>query len=228
MSMGFGAMKIIGSGATAAEIFTYMPEQIMIDVGVAGATTLTNQVLQEILPPEIARLIAAGVGLTLAWKLNKWYDKAWGIGVPVYPDAVDDVPEIGGGTGDAEKILSNAEAENLAFGAIKGPENADSVMLGKYEANSPTSYEKIAQEYGDQYFNLDNWDELSRVYSDEEIWKINEKFLDIQTSSGRDIYLSHNPSDYMGGESFYSKEINYLMENGYDFVQEGSVWRAVR
>ena len=49
-----------------------------------------------------------------------------------------------------------------------------------------------------QHFQLDNYNELASKYSKEEIWKINEKYLNIQTSSGREIYLSHNPEDYLG------------------------------
>ena len=63
---------------------------------------------------------------------------------------------------------------------------------------------------------------------DDEIWKINEKFLDIQTSSGREIYLSHNPEDYVGKGQFYSKELQYLLDNGYRFIDEGGIWHAIR
>ncbi len=62
----------------------------------------------------------------------------------------------------------------------------------------------------------------------EEIWKINEKFLDIQTSSGREIYLSHNPAEYINKGQFYSREIQYLRDNGYRFIDEGGIWHAVR
>lgn len=80
-----------------------------------------------------------------------------------------------------------------------------------------------------QYFQLDNWNELSSIYLDDEIWKINEKFLDIETSSGREIYLSHDPTDYIDdNSSFYSKELNYLSKNGYKFVREGNIWHAIR
>lgn len=79
-----------------------------------------------------------------------------------------------------------------------------------------------------QYFNLDKWDELSTQYSKDEIWKINERFLDIQTSSGREIYLSNNPAEFLGDGSYFSREIQYLIDNGYRFVQEGEVWHAVR
>lgn len=79
-----------------------------------------------------------------------------------------------------------------------------------------------------QYFQLDNWDELAAEYSDDEIWKMNEKFLDIQTSSGREIYLSHNPAEYIDKKQFYSRELQYLRDNGYRFIDEGGIWHAVR
>ena len=120
------------------------------------------------------------------------------------------------------------EAEKLAWNATKGPKNADSMMLGRYEGNLPTSYHKMAQEYGDQYFQLDNWDELASIYSDEDMWKINKKFLDIQISSGREIYLSHDPIDNLKEISFYQRELQYLQEHGYGFIQEGDLWHAVK
>ena len=54
-----------------------------------------------------------------------------------------------------------------------------------------------------------------------------ETFLDIETSSGREIYLSHDP-ERNWGSSFYTREINYLKENGYVFIKEGEIWHAVR
>lgn len=89
-------------------------------------------------------------------------------------------------------------------------------------------YTSVAKDIGAQYFQLDNWDEFANKYSDDEIWKINEKFLDIQTSSGREIYLSHDPNLYIGDTSFYSREIQYLENNGYEFVKEGDIWHAIR
>lgn len=125
-------------------------------------------------------------------------------------------------------ILSYEDAENIAFDAIHGPNNADAVVLGKYGDGGPTAYTSVAKDMDAQYFQLDNWDELAARYSDDEIWKINEKFLDIQTSSGREIYLSHNPEDYLGKGQFYSRELQYLLDNGYKFVDEGGIWYAVR
>lgn len=42
------------------------------------------------------------------------------------------------------------------------------------------------------------------------------------------IFLSHNPMDYIGDGSFYAREIQYLLENGYKFVDEGGIWHALR
>lgn len=81
---------------------------------------------------------------------------------------------------------------------------------------------------GAQYFQLDNWDELAAQYDDNEIWKINEKFLDIQIGSGREIYLSANPKKFIDGTSFYSKELQCLEKHGYHFVKEGDIWHAVQ
>lgn len=120
------------------------------------------------------------------------------------------------------------EAEEYAFNAIRGPRHADSVLLGKYEEGRPTSYDAVARSLGAQYFNLTNWDKLSNRYSKEELWKINRRFLDIQMSSGREIYLSHKPKDYLDKDYFYSWELRYLQENGYYFKQEGEVWHALR
>ncbi len=128
----------------------------------------------------------------------------------------------------AGKTLSTAEAEEYAFNAIKGNQKSDSVVLGKFEKGSNSSYDAVAQDIDAQYFNLDEWDDLAEQYSDDEIWKINERFLDIQTSSGREIYLSHDPALFEGDGSFYSREIQYLYDNGYKFIKEGDLWHAVR
>ena len=133
-------------------------------------------------------------------------------------------------SGNVGNILTSKEAEEYAFNAIKGPDNANSVVLGKYESGSPTSYDSVARDIDAQYFNLDNWNELSSKYTREEIWKINERFLDIQTSSGREIYLSHNPFEELvkPQNTYYKQEINYLLNNGYHFVKEGDLWHAIR
>ncbi|SEO96831.1 hypothetical protein SAMN04488134_1263, partial [Amphibacillus marinus] len=130
--------------------------------------------------------------------------------------------------GGSGKIMSSMDAEKHAFNATKGAGNSDSIVLGKFDGGGSTAYTTKAKEFGAQFFELDNWNELSKIYSDKEIWKINEKFLDIQIGAGRDIYLSHNPLDYIGDGSFYSQEIAYLQNHGFTFEKIGVLWRVVR
>ena len=49
---------------------------------------------------------------------------------------------------------------------------------------------------------------------------------DIQTSSERDLFIASKL--YKGDGSFYSRVIQYLIDNGYKFVDEGGIWHAVR
>ena len=72
------------------------------------------------------------------------------------------------------------------------------------------------------------WDELAKTHLRDEMWKVNEKFLDIEIASGRDIYLSHDPAKFSGDGSFFAKEIEYLRQHGYKFVKEGDLWHAVQ
>ena len=55
----------------------------------------------------------------------------------------------------SNQVLSIQKAEEYAFDAIKGPNNADAVVLGKYVINSSSSYDEIARKMNAQYFNLD-------------------------------------------------------------------------
>lgn len=100
--------------------------------------------------------------------------------------------------------------------------------MGSYGNGGPEAYCNVAKETNSQYFQLDNWDELAEKYTNDEIWKINKKFLDIQMSSGREIYLSHNPFENMEKNTFYSRELKYLVKNGYSFRKEGALWHAIR
>ena len=118
--------------------------------------------------------------------------------------------------------------EEYAFKAIKGSKKSNAVVLGKYERNSLASYDNIAKNMNAQYFYVEDWGKLAKKYPDSEMWKINERFLDIQTSSGREIYLSHDPKVYINKDSFYSNELKYLLDNGYRFVKKGDIWNAVR
>jgi len=183
------------------------------------------------------------IGTVEAIKLLKNLNKGYALldGVKV-PDTIKTEKFVGSGSFEIDlekasgaekvsgpqKVMSNADAEKYAFDATKGANNSDSIVLGKFDGGGPTAYTTKAKEVGAQYFELDNWDELSKLYNDKEIWKINEKFLDIQIGSGRDIYFSHNPLDFIGDGSFYSQEIAYLQSHGFGFEKIGDLWHVIR
>ena len=199
-------------------------------------------------PVPVTMMLSLAAGITVSISGNKLlFKNADGIEIGSKTLSDDEIKivekEIEKNT--RTEILSSEEAEEIAFNAIQGADKADTVVLGKfdalkdanenfvYDANGnliPTdkSYNKVAEQMGAQYFQLDNWDELAAKYDDNEIWKINEKFLDIQIASGREIYLSANPEEFIDGTSFYSKELQYLEKHGYHFVKEGDIWRAVQ
>ena len=199
-------------------------------------------------PVPITMMLSLAAGITVSISGNKLlFKNADGIEIGSKTLSDDEIKivekEIEKNT--RTEILSSEEAEEIAFNAIQGADKADTVVLGKfdalkdanenfvYDANGnliPTdkSYNKVAEQMGAQYFQLDNWDELAAKYDDNEIWKINEKFLDIQIASGREIYLSANPEEFIDGTSFYSKELQYLEKHGYHFVKEGDIWHAVQ
>jgi len=126
------------------------------------------------------------------------------------------------------KTFTEEEVEEYAFGAIQGSPKADGVMLGRYEKNSDNSYDKKAIDYGFQHFYFDKWDELVGIYGKEQLWRINEKFLDIQTSSGRDMYFSHDPLGNYAPDSFFARELQYMRDSKYDFKREGELWHGIR
>ena len=167
-------------------------------------------------PVPITMMLSLAAGITVSISGNKLlFKNADGIEIGSKTLSDDEIKivekEIEKNT--RTEILSSEEAEEIALNAIQGADK---------------SYNKVAEQMGAQYFQLDNWDELAAKYDDNEIWKINEKFLDIQIASGREIYLSANPEEFIDGTSFYSKELQYLEKHGYHFVKEGDIWHAVQ
>jgi len=76
-SMALGGFGIIAKGAKGIQVLQYMLGHVFIDMGASAVTTLTNEVCQEFLPPEVSRLIAMGVGMAFAMKMSSLYDKGW-------------------------------------------------------------------------------------------------------------------------------------------------------
>jgi len=97
-SMALGGFGIIAKGAKGIQVLQYMLGHVFIDMGASAATTLTNEVCQEFLPPEVSRLIAMGVGIAFAMKMSSLYDKGWSnsLSNSKVIGKVDDVKGTGG------------------------------------------------------------------------------------------------------------------------------------
>lgn len=125
------------------------------------------------------------------------------------------------------KTLSQKQIEQYAKKATKGPEESNLVVLGRYKAGSPDSYDTVAKDLYAQYFNLDNFDELVAEYGKEEMWKINKKFLDNQMQANRMFVFTQNPNK-VRQKTYLSKAAKYLSANGYKFKKSGGYWYAYR
>ena len=115
----------------------------------------------------------------------------------------------------------------------KATQNGSSkkVMLGKFVRDSVESYNVRARK-DHTFFEMKDelWEEVVFKTSNdkEEIWKINQEFIDQQVKANKEIFLSHDPYnlDYYNG--FYQKEIDYLtidLKFTIEKVEE-NLWRA--
>ena len=115
--------------------------------------------------------------------------------------------------------LSDEQIRVLAEEAMKGNADANGIVIGKHDLDG-VDYEVIARKYYEQYFNLDNWDELAETYSGTQMWMINQKFLEMHIQAGDRIYLSHNPDDFRDQyTSGFGREIAYLEAKGFTFEE---------
>ena len=117
------------------------------------------------------------------------------------------VDEMGEVVGEIGKLTATQIEEYVAM-STKQHEKTK-VMFGKFENGGPTSY--IARAGSEHtYFDMgDKWEEVYNLVqqNDEEIWKINKKFIDNQRGLNKAFYLSHDPNVASG---FYQREIEYI------------------
>lgn len=115
--------------------------------------------------------------------------------------------------------LTDEEVRALAEEAMKGNPDANSIVIGKHDLNG-VDYQTIAKEYYGKYFNLESWDGLAETYSGTQMWRINQKYLEMQIQAGNRIYLTHDPdifrTQYTSG---FGREIAYLEAKGYTFKE---------
>lgn len=97
-------------------------------------------------------------------------------------------------------------------------------MLGKFNQDG-ISYVKVAEARGSSYFQLDAWDDVAKTVGEKNMWNINEQFLQQQMVQGKSFVLTHNPYQ---ATSYFAQEVDFLTRNGYKFVQNGSMWNAIK
>jgi len=98
-----------------------------------------------------------------------------------------------------------------------------------WDGGSSSSYISRA---GDShtYFDLgEKWDEAYNLVNknNDEIWKINKKFIDNQKALEKEFWFSHDPFSSKN-EQFFAREVNYLIDLGVkDFEKVGNLWKAI-
>lgn len=95
-------------------------------------------------------------------------------------------------------------------------------MLDKYEYDeSPMNYINRAKNSGYAYFDLgEDWSLIQKRYdlTNDDMFKLfNEPFLDDGINYGKTFHFSHDPRIDTG---FLNDEYNYLLKNGYEFIDE--------
>lgn len=140
-----------------------------------------------------------------------------------------------------ETIKDTDEFKTLAkdtelWARVASQNNAsDVVVLGKYIEGSADSYEALAKINGYACFSMndDLWRALQSVLGDD-MWSINEKYLDIRCAMNNTFVFSVEPAKYFNDGSSLSKEIDYVMkyyniENVNDFVQDSDgFWKVIK
>ena len=125
--------------------------------------------------------------------------------------------------GESSELVLKAYAQ----GAVSSTKNASSseVVLGKYVKGSATSYDEVARTRGSTYFSMDDWSLVENQLGTENMWHINEAFLNQQVAQGKSFILVNDSALATG---YYSREVDFLVSQGYSFKMEKGVYRAVK
>ena len=197
--------------------------------------------------PVMGNFLALPVRLTLKLGSNAG-EALVKLGKKYFPDAIENGSRFlnwaGGKIDDVwrwiQKKLGKAigkgklNPERIEYYLNKARNNIDSdtVMLGR-----TGTYDVIADSKGYTYFKMSDelWADLKRETRNnyDEIWKVNQQFIDEQLSLDKNILLSNNPyagyyfSD--GTKQFYQREIDYIISKGYTFeTTNDGFWRAIK
>ncbi|MDG4977697.1 hypothetical protein, partial [Lactococcus lactis] len=105
----------------------------------------------------------------------------------------------------------------------------------KVGSDKAQSYDQTAFRAGNTFFSMGSkgWDAIvkkineagivKQVDVDNEMWRINQKFLDNQIRQGKNFEFTTNPESLKPG-SFGEKEYNYLKEMKYNLDNSNGKW----
>ena len=111
-------------------------------------------------------------------------------------------------------------------------EGSDTLVLGRFVENDPSSYIEVAKRDGAMYFDMgDDWNRAQDVFGierrDEMFDFFNRPALDEAIQRGMEIRFTHDPA--LDKRSFLAMEAKYLEAHGYDIVPDGNGgWYATR
>ena len=138
----------------------------------------------------------------------------------------------GGSNTSGMEVGLNSEKIEYYLGKARNNIDSDTVVLG-----STGKYDIIAETEGYTYFKMsdDVWTSLEKESGGnyDEIWKVNQQFIDEQIAANKNILLSNDPYQgyYFddGARRFYQREIDYILSKGYTFeLTSDGLWKAVR
>ena len=138
----------------------------------------------------------------------------------------------GGSNTSGMEVGLNSERIEYYLGKVRNNIDSDTVVLG-----STGKYDIIAETEGYTYFKMsdDVWTSLEKESGGnyDEIWKVNQQFIDEQIAANKNILLSNDPYQgyYFddGARRFYQREIDYILSKGYTFeLTSDGLWKAVR
>ncbi len=114
--------------------------------------------------------------------------------------------------------------------------SAKVVTLGSYVHNSTTSYDQTAYRADNTFFSMgsEGWNTIVKKLEEagiteigNEMWRINEKFLENQIGAEKSFEFTLDPNTLVK-ESFGYREYNYLMNQGYQLQHLDNLWKVAK
>ena len=101
--------------------------------------------------------------------------------------------------------------------AIPGVSSTLGKKIGKAVIGHFPEYIELGNKLDIKTFNIstDVWEKMTET----ERWAANQKFLDDIIENGDEVILATPLSEVIEG-SYLQKEINYLIDNGYEYFEE--------